>query len=114
MSYTLADLDIFASKASARALEAGFESMLDYYYCLRYDDPEQREFQLLVETLLVHETFFFREFEPLRVRDRPLRRAAREGGRARAHLVRGLRNRRGAGHHRHAAARSGARPIRSS
>jgi len=66
LSYTLADKDIFASKASARALEAGFESMLDYYYCLRYDDPEQREFQLLAETLLVHETFFFRELEPLR------------------------------------------------
>jgi chemotaxis protein methyltransferase CheR len=41
--------------------------MLDYYYCLRYDDPEQREFQRLAEALLVHETFFFREFEPLRV-----------------------------------------------
>ena len=66
LSYSLADMDIFASKASARALEAGFESMLDYYYCLRYDDPEQREFQRLAESLLVHETFFFREFDPLR------------------------------------------------
>lgn len=67
LSYTLSDKEIFESKAAARALDAGFESMLDYYYCLRYDDPEQREFQRLVEALLVHETFFFREFEPLRV-----------------------------------------------
>jgi chemotaxis protein methyltransferase CheR len=67
LSYTLADKEIFESKVSLRALEAGFESMLDYYYCLRYDDPEQREFRRLAEALLVHETFFFRELEPLRV-----------------------------------------------
>jgi chemotaxis protein methyltransferase CheR len=67
LSYTLADKELFESKVSLRARDAGFESMLDYYYCLRYDDPEQREFQRLAEALLVHETFFFREFEPLRV-----------------------------------------------
>jgi chemotaxis protein methyltransferase CheR len=67
LSYTLADKDIFESKVSLRAVEAGFDSMLDYYYCLRYDDSEGHEFQRLVEALLVHETFFFREFEPLRV-----------------------------------------------
>jgi chemotaxis protein methyltransferase CheR len=67
ISYTPAERELFASKAGARALEAGFDSMLDYYYYLRYDDPLQREFRTLVELLLVHETFFFREFEPLRV-----------------------------------------------
>lgn len=67
LSYALNDKPIFESKVIARAQEAGFESMLDYYYYLRYDDPEQREFQALVEALVVHETFFFRELEPLRV-----------------------------------------------
>jgi chemotaxis protein methyltransferase CheR len=67
ISYSPDEKEIFDSKSSARARDAGFESMLDYYYHLRYDDPEQQEFQSLVEALLVHETFFFRELESLRV-----------------------------------------------
>ena len=67
LSYSASEREIFESKACARAADAGFESMLDYYYYLRYDDPEQREFTALVEALLVHETFFFRELEPLQV-----------------------------------------------
>jgi chemotaxis protein methyltransferase CheR len=67
LAYSLSDKPIFESKAAARALEAGFDSMLDYYYYLRYDDPEQREFRALVEALVVHETYFFRELESLRV-----------------------------------------------
>jgi len=67
LAYGPADRSIFESKASTRALEAGFESMLDYYYYLRYDDPDQREFRALVEALLVHETYFFRELASLRV-----------------------------------------------
>lgn len=67
IAYSLSDMPIFEGKVAARAAEAGFESMLDYYYYLRYDDPGQREFQALVEALVVNETFFFRELEPLRV-----------------------------------------------
>jgi chemotaxis protein methyltransferase CheR len=67
LSYSLSDKPIFDGKVSARALDAGFASMLDYYYFLRYDDPEQLEFRALVEALLVHETFFFRELDSLEV-----------------------------------------------
>ena len=67
LAYSPDDRDLFASKACDHALDAGFESMLDYYYHLRYDDPEQQTFESLIEALLVHETFFFRELEPLRV-----------------------------------------------
>jgi chemotaxis protein methyltransferase CheR len=67
IAYSLSDKPIFEGKVAARAAEAGFESMLDYYYYLRYDDPERTEFQALVEVLVVNETFFFRELEPLRV-----------------------------------------------
>jgi chemotaxis protein methyltransferase CheR len=67
LSYTLADLALFEGKAAARAADAGFESMLDYYYYLRYDDPQQRELDALVEALCVHETFFFRELPALEV-----------------------------------------------
>jgi chemotaxis protein methyltransferase CheR len=67
MSYTLAEKEIFAMKVSGRALEAGFDSLLDYYYYLRYDEGSAAEFDALVDVLVVNETFFFRELEPLRV-----------------------------------------------
>lgn len=67
LAYSLADRPIFTSKLSARALEAGFESALDYYYYLRYDDPNGCELEALVQALVVHETHFFRELQPIRV-----------------------------------------------
>jgi chemotaxis protein methyltransferase CheR len=67
MSYSLAEKDIFALKVAGRALEAGFDSLLDYYYYLRYDAGSAAEFDALVDVLVVNETFFFRELEPLRV-----------------------------------------------
>ncbi|MET0343597.1 MAG: CheR family methyltransferase [Polyangiales bacterium] len=84
LAYAPSDLELFASKACARALDAGFESMLDYYYHLRYDDPDRREFEALVEALLVHETFFFRELSPLEVMvDRFVAPRVAEGARPR-------------------------------
>jgi chemotaxis protein methyltransferase CheR len=67
LCYTLQDADILASKLSTRALDVGFGSLLDYYYFLRYDAGSELEFEALVNTLVVNETFFFREFTPLRV-----------------------------------------------
>lgn len=58
---------LLQSKVSSRALEAGFESILDYYYYLRYDDASGSEFQALAEALVVHETYFFRELDALQV-----------------------------------------------
>lgn len=57
--------DLFASKVAVRALEAGFESPLDYYYYLRYDDPARREFGELTDALVVGETYFLREVDQL-------------------------------------------------
>jgi chemotaxis protein methyltransferase CheR len=65
LSYALADKPLFETKVCARSLELGFESPLDYYYFLRYDDAAGAEFERLVEALVVNETFFFREFEAL-------------------------------------------------
>ncbi|HEX4351921.1 MAG TPA: CheR family methyltransferase, partial [Polyangiales bacterium] len=64
--YALADKPLFESKISTRVLELGFESALDYYYYLRYDDSTGAELTALAETLVVNETFFFREFDQLR------------------------------------------------
>jgi chemotaxis protein methyltransferase CheR len=65
--YGPGDRDLVAHKVSGRALDAGFDSLLDYYYFLRYDPSSQREFQALVDELVVGETYFFREQEQLAV-----------------------------------------------
>src|SRR5580658_10297816 len=65
--YERQDNAIFSSKLIARAVEAGFESPLDYYYYLRYDDLDRREFDALTDNLVVNETYFFREVAPLRI-----------------------------------------------
>lgn len=62
LHYSLLDRDILEEKAAARALEAGFDSLLDYYYFLRYDPGGAAELSELVEALLVKETYFFREW----------------------------------------------------
>ncbi|MEY4575324.1 MAG: hypothetical protein RL701_27, partial [Pseudomonadota bacterium] len=63
--YPPEDQALFESKVSQRALELGFDSALDYYYCLRYDDPDGAELKQLTNTLVVNETFFFREYDQL-------------------------------------------------
>ena len=65
--YEESDKDLLVPKIMTRVVEAGFESPLDYYYYLRYDDATRREFDALVETLVVCETYFFREIQQLRV-----------------------------------------------
>jgi chemotaxis protein methyltransferase CheR len=64
--YGAADLDLFSDKVGTRALEAGFDSALDYYYFLRYDAAAASELDALADALVVCETYFFRELEALR------------------------------------------------
>jgi chemotaxis protein methyltransferase CheR len=67
LHYGLMDRALLQEKASARALEAGFESLLDYYYFLRYDSGSEQELKELTETLVVNETYFFREWPAIEV-----------------------------------------------
>lgn len=67
LHYAPEDRELFAERLTPRALERGFDSLLDYYYFLRYDPEAEFEFALLVESLVVHETYFFREAAPLRL-----------------------------------------------
>lgn len=60
--YELSDLDLLRGKVSVRAQEAGFHSLLDYYYFLRYDSGGEKEISDLIEALVVGETYFFREW----------------------------------------------------
>lgn len=65
LHFRLQDADIFASKVLERMREAGFESPLDYYYRLRYEE-DPSEMTALVDALVVGETYFFREIDALR------------------------------------------------
>ena len=65
LHYGLLDHEVLAEKAGVRAAEAGFESLLDYYYFLRYDPGADAEMDALVDALVVGETYFFRELAPL-------------------------------------------------
>ncbi len=66
LHYRPEDLDLVRDKISLRAESLGFESMLDYYYFLRYDPGGSAELDTLVEALTVHETYFFRELDQLK------------------------------------------------
>lgn len=65
LHYGPEDEGVFAEKLHARMTEAGFESALDYYYYLRYDDRGADELTLLIDALVVGETYLFRELDAL-------------------------------------------------
>lgn len=67
LHYDVKDAELLAEKLSARAIELGLESLLDYYYFLRYDAAGPRELEALIELLVVNETYFFRERDQLEV-----------------------------------------------
>jgi len=67
LHYDLSQIDLLSERVGGRAAEAGFESLLDYYYYLRYDAAAEKELQLLVERLVIGETYFFRERRQLDV-----------------------------------------------
>ncbi|TKD06375.1 CheR family methyltransferase [Polyangium fumosum] len=59
------DKDLLGDKIAMRAVEAGFDSLLDYYYYLRYDPAGEAEFDALADVLVVGETYLFRELDQL-------------------------------------------------
>ncbi len=84
LHYGPEDAQLFSDKLSARAREAGFESLLDYYYFLRYDPNAGAELEALCDALVVGETYFFRELVPTRAAvEQVLVPAMKRQGRAR-------------------------------
>lgn len=63
--YDQSKQDLLADKLSPRLLEQGLHSFLDYYYLLKYDTSANQEWQELVNTITVPETFFWREFDQI-------------------------------------------------
>jgi chemotaxis protein methyltransferase CheR len=67
LHYAANDRELLEHKLVARASDAGFESLLDYYYFLRYDAAGAPELEALIEALVVGETYFFRELPQLQL-----------------------------------------------
>jgi chemotaxis protein methyltransferase CheR len=83
LHYELADRELLEDKVSARALEAGFDSLLDYYYFLKFDPQGSAGLDSLIDSLLVHETYFFREALALEVLADEVALWVRQGNRVR-------------------------------
>lgn len=54
-------LDILRDRLAPLAIDRGFDSLLDYYYLLKYDPAAAREWARVMDTLAVQETYFWRE-----------------------------------------------------
>lgn len=58
------NMDILIDKVSSLMIERGYDSFVDYYYRLKYDNDET-EWASLLDTISVRETFFWREFDQI-------------------------------------------------
>lgn len=58
-------LDVLRDKLAPLAIERGFDSLLDYYYLLKYDADAPREWARVFDALSVQETYFWREADQL-------------------------------------------------
>jgi chemotaxis protein methyltransferase CheR len=66
MFYDEQRLPLLLDRLSTRAVERGFDSLLDYYYLLKYDDDAAEEWARAIDALSVQETYFWRESDHLR------------------------------------------------
>jgi chemotaxis protein methyltransferase CheR len=56
-------LETLADRLSPLVIERGFDSFLDYYYLLKYDESASPEWTRVMDALSVPETYFWREID---------------------------------------------------
>jgi chemotaxis protein methyltransferase CheR len=61
-----AKVDLLMDKLSPLIVRRGFNSFLDYYYFLKYDDSGPAEWIQVMNAITVGETFFWREIDQVR------------------------------------------------
>jgi chemotaxis protein methyltransferase CheR len=66
MTYDEGRLHFLQDRIAPLALERGFESLLDYYYFLKYDPEAGREWPRVIDAIAVQETYFWRESDQIR------------------------------------------------
>ena len=59
-------LDLLRDRVAPLAIDRGFDSLLDYYYLLKYDDTAVRDWARVMDVLSVQETYFWREADQFR------------------------------------------------
>lgn len=59
-------LDLLRDRLVPLAIEHGFDSLLDYYYLLKYDAAADRDWRRVMDALSVQETYFWREADHFR------------------------------------------------
>ena len=59
-------LDLLRDRLAPLAIERGFDSLLDYYYLLKYDAAAAAEWPRVMDALSVQETYFWREADHFR------------------------------------------------
>jgi len=59
-------IDLLFDRLAPLAIERGFDSMLDYYYLLKYDAAAADEWLRVMDALSVQETYFWREADHFR------------------------------------------------
>ena len=65
LHYDDARLHFMRDRLTPLALDRGFDSLLDYYYLLRYDADAPQEWVHAIDALSVQETYFWREADQL-------------------------------------------------
>lgn len=58
--------DYFADRLAPRLIENNFNSFLDYYYKLKYDDDKD-EWRELINLITINETYFYREYPHIKI-----------------------------------------------
>ena len=64
--YDEARFDTLADRLAPLVVERGFDSYLDYYYLLKYDETAAGEWHRVMDALSVGETYFWREIDQIR------------------------------------------------
>jgi chemotaxis protein methyltransferase CheR len=64
--YNDARADQLLDRLAPLILERGFQSYLDYYYLLKYDEEREAEWRRVLDALSVQETYFWREADQFR------------------------------------------------
>jgi len=59
-------IDMLADRLAPLVIERGFESFLDYYYLLKYDEAAAGEWPRVMDALAVPESYFWREIDQIR------------------------------------------------
>src|SRR5580765_1485746 len=59
-------IDMLADRLAPLVIDRGFESFLDYYYLLKYDEAAVEEWPRVMDALAVPESYFWREIDQIR------------------------------------------------